>query len=187
MLGAVFILSVVICGAIGIWSVLAPDAVAGSANALTGFALTTLDWLFQMLCTSFVVLGAVLALGPYGKIKHGADDDELEFSTLSWIAMLFAGGMGAGLLFWGPAEPMYYFTDPPGLEGSTPEAARLAMVLTNLHWGLHAWSISCRHPRAGADHPAVPKAAGGAKEPLGRFGSLRSVREVADSQARPTA
>ncbi|WP_200347918.1 BCCT family transporter [Halochromatium glycolicum] len=66
LLGAVFILSVVICGAIGIWSVLAPDAVAGAANALTGFALTTLDWLFLMLCTSFVVLGAVLALGPYG-------------------------------------------------------------------------------------------------------------------------
>jgi hypothetical protein len=65
VLGAVFILSVVICGAIGIWSVLAPDAVAGAANALTGFALTTLDWLFLMLCTSFVVLSLVLALGPY--------------------------------------------------------------------------------------------------------------------------
>jgi len=140
-LGAVFVLSVLICGAIGLWGVLAPDALAGAANALTGFALTTLDWIFLMLCTSFVVLGAVLALGPYGSIKLGADDDEPEFSTLSWIAMLFAGGMGAGLLFWGPAEPLYHFTDPPGLEGGTPEAARLAMVLTNLHWGLHAWSI----------------------------------------------
>ncbi|MCF7978302.1 MAG: BCCT family transporter [Chromatiaceae bacterium] len=140
-LGGVFALSVLICGAIGVWGVLAPDMLAGAANALTGFALTTLDWFFLMLCTSFVVLGAVLALGPYGKIKLGADDDEPEFSTLSWIAMLFAGGMGAGLLFWGPAEPIYHFTDPPGIEGGTPEAARLAMVLTNLHWGLHAWSI----------------------------------------------
>ena len=140
-LGAVFVLSVLICGAIGLWGVLAPDALAGAANALTGFALTTLDWFFLMLCTSFVVLGGVLALGPYGRIKLGADDDEPEFSTLSWIAMVFAGGMGAGLLFWGPAEPIYHFTDPPGLEGGTPEAARLAMVLTNLHWGLHAWSI----------------------------------------------
>ena len=140
-LGAVFVLSVLICGAIGLWGVLAPDALAGAANALTGFALTTLDWVFLMLCTSFVVLGGALALGPYGKIKLGADDDEPEFSTVSWIAMLFAGGMGAGLLFWGPAEPLYHFTDPPGLEGGTPEAARLSMVLTNLHWGLHAWSI----------------------------------------------
>jgi glycine betaine transporter len=140
-LGAVFVLSVLICGAIGLWGVLAPDALAGAANALTGFALTTLDWFFLLLCTGFVVLGAALALGPYGRIKLGADDDEPEFSTLSWIAMLFAGGMGAGLLFWGPAEPIYHFTDPPGLDGGTPEAARLAMVLTNLHWGLHAWSI----------------------------------------------
>ena len=138
---AVFLLSVLICGAIGLWGMLAPDALAGAANALTGFALTTLDWFFLMLCTSFLVLGGALALGPYGKIKLGADDDEPEFSTVSWIAMLFAGGMGAGLLFWGPAEPIYHFTDPPGLTGGTPEAARLAMVLTNLHWGLHAWSI----------------------------------------------
>ena len=95
-LGAVFVLSLVICGAIGLWGVLAPDALAGAANALTGFALTTLDWFFLLLCTGFVVLGAALALGPYGRIKLGADDDEPEFSTLSWIAMLFAGGMGAG-------------------------------------------------------------------------------------------
>jgi choline-glycine betaine transporter len=117
VLGAVFIFSVLICGAIGVWSVLAPDAVAG--NALRGFALTMLDWVVLMLCTSFVVLGAVLALGPCGKIQLSADDDEPEFSTLSWIAMLFAGGMGAGLLFWGPAEPMYHFTGPP------PDTAQL--------------------------------------------------------------
>ena len=140
-LNAVFVLSVVICGAIGVWGVLAPEAMTGAAAALTGFALTTLDWFFLALTTSFVVLAAVLALGPYGAIKLGHDDDEPEFSTASWIAMLFAGGMGAGLLFWGPAEPIYHFTAPPGVEGGTPEAARLAMVITNLHWGLHAWSI----------------------------------------------
>ncbi|ESQ08770.1 MAG: BCCT family transporter [Thiohalocapsa sp. PB-PSB1] len=140
-LGAVFFISMIICGGIGIWGVLAPDALAGAANAATSFALQTLDWFFLMLCTGFVVLGAVLAFSSYGKIKLGADDDEPEFSTLSWIAMLFAGGMGAGLLFWGPAEPIYHFTDPPGIQGGTAEAARLAMVITNLHWGLHAWSI----------------------------------------------
>jgi choline-glycine betaine transporter len=82
-LGAVFLLSVLICGVIGLWGVLAPDALAGAANTLTGFALTTLDWIFLMLCTGFVVLGGVLALGPYGRIKLGADDDEPEFSTSS--------------------------------------------------------------------------------------------------------
>jgi glycine betaine transporter len=137
----VFFLSVLACGGIGVWGVIAPASMTGAANAITGFALGTLDWFFLVLCTSFVVLGLVLALGPYGSIKLGRDDDEPEFSTASWIAMLFAGGMGAGLLFWGPAEPLYHFVAPPGLEGGTPEAARLAMMLTNLHWGLHAWSI----------------------------------------------
>jgi len=55
--------------------------------------------------------------------------------------MLFAGGMGAGLLFWGVAEPVTHFAAPPGLDGGTADAARAAMVITNLHWGLHAWSI----------------------------------------------
>jgi glycine betaine transporter len=137
----VFLLSVVICGAIGLIGVFAPDAITGAANTFTGFMLTTLDWFFLVLCTGFVVLAAIIAIGPYGSIKLGKDDEVPEFSTASWIAMLFAGGMGAGLLFWGPAEPLYHFTSPPGMNGGTPEAARLAMVLTNLHWGLHAWSI----------------------------------------------
>ncbi|MBW2427432.1 MAG: BCCT family transporter [Deltaproteobacteria bacterium] len=137
----VFLLSVVICGAISLFGVLAPDTMTGAANALTGFTLTTLDWFFLVLCTSFVALGALIAIGPYGSIKLGKDDEAPEFSTASWIAMLFAGGMEAGLLFWVPAEPLYHFTAPPGLNGGTLEAARLAMVLTNLHWGLHAWSI----------------------------------------------
>jgi len=82
-----------------------------------------------------------LAFGPYGSVRLGKDDEEPEFSTVSWISMLFAGGMGAGLLFWGAAEPLYHYNLPPGLEGKSPQAARLAMVLTNMHWGLHAWSI----------------------------------------------
>ncbi|WP_416274685.1 BCCT family transporter [Lamprobacter sp.] len=68
-----------------------------------------------------------MAFGPYGGVKLGKDDEEPEFSTLSWIAMLFAGGMGAGLIFWGVAEPLYHFRDPPGMPA---EAARLAFTLT---------------------------------------------------------
>ena len=69
------------------------------------------------------------------------DDEQPEFSTASWIAMLFAAGMGSGLLFWGVAEPIYHFAGPPGMDGATPEAARQAFVITNFHWGLHAWAI----------------------------------------------
>lgn len=141
VINSVFVISVAICGAFGVWGIIAPDQMTGAAQALTGFALDSLDWFFLLLTTGFVILSLLLAAGPYGKIRLGADDDEPEFSMGSWIAMLFAGGMGAGLLFWGAAEPIYHYYSPPGATGETPEAARMAMVITNLHWGLHAWSI----------------------------------------------
>jgi len=140
-INTVFVVSVVLCGGIGIWGVIDPDSMTGAAQALTGFALDSLDWFFLLLTTGFVALAVLLAASPYGNIKLGHDDDKPEFSTPSWIAMLFAGGMGAGLLFWGAAEPMYHYYSPPGMEGETPAAAREAMIITNLHWGLHAWSI----------------------------------------------
>jgi len=77
----------------------------------------------------------------YGNIRLGGDDAEPDFSTLSWFAMLFSAGMGIGLLFYGVAEPMFHFQSTPlGAETAT-EAARQAMSLTFLHWGLHPWSI----------------------------------------------
>ena len=138
---AVLIVSVTLSAIIGIWSVVAPDQVTGAAVALTSGALNYLDWMFMLACTGFVMLSVYFAVGPYGDIKLGHDDDEPEFSTGSWIAMLFAGGMGSGLLFWGVAEPMYHFYSPPGEEGLTTQAARTAFAITNLHWGFHAWAI----------------------------------------------
>ncbi|MCG8593486.1 MAG: BCCT family transporter [Kiloniellales bacterium] len=138
---AVLIVSVALSAIIGIWSVVAPDQVTGAAVALTSGALNYLDWMFMLTCTMFVLLSVYLAVGPYADIKLGHDDDEPEFSTGSWIAMLFAGGMGSGLLFWGVAEPMYHFYAPPGEEGLTTQAARTAFAITNLHWGFHAWAI----------------------------------------------
>jgi glycine betaine transporter len=140
-INTVFVVSVLLCGGIGAWGVIDPNSMTGAAQALTGFALDSLDWFFLALTTAFVALAILLAASPYGSIKLGKDDEEPEFSTASWIAMLFAGGMGAGLVFWGTAEPIYHYYSPPGMEGETAVAAREAMVITNLHWGLHAWSI----------------------------------------------
>ena len=137
----VFLISIALCSVIGIWGVIAPDAMASAALGITGFALKTLDWFFLILCTGFLILGGYMAFGPYAHIRLGKDEDRPEFSNISWLAMLFAAGMGAGLIFWGVAEPMFHYLSPPGMEGKTPEAARFAMIITNLHWGLHAWSI----------------------------------------------
>ncbi|MEW8987821.1 MAG: BCCT family transporter, partial [Bacillus sp. (in: firmicutes)] len=93
----------------------------------------------------FLVFAAYLAFGPYGKIKLGKDDDEPEFSYFSWFAMLFSAGMGIGLVFWGVAEPITHYIDPPLdlAEGQTPEAARYSLRYSFFHWGLHPWAIYC--------------------------------------------
>jgi len=137
----VFLIALAICAPMGLWGVLAPEAMAGTVLGLTTWFMVGASWWWLALCSGFVIFAAVLALGPWGRIRLGADDDRPEFSTVSWIAMLFAGGMGAGLLFWGVAEPVTHFAAPPAMEGGTADAARSAMVITNLHWGLHAWSI----------------------------------------------
>lgn len=140
-MNTVMIVSLVLCAAIAVWGVAEPDSMTGAAQWLVDYSLTALDWYFLALCTTFLGIMAFMAFSRYGDIKLGADDDEPEFSTGSWVAMLFAAGMGSGLLFWGVAEPIYHFMTPPVGEGETAMAARNAMVITNLHWGLHAWSI----------------------------------------------
>ena len=140
-MNTVMLVSLILCAAIAIWGVVDPTSMTGSAQWLVNYSLTALDWYFLALCTGFLVIMAYMALSKYGKIKLGDDDDEPEFSTGSWIAMLFAAGMGSGLLFWGVAEPIYHFATPPVGEAETAMAARNAMVITNFHWGLHAWSI----------------------------------------------
>ncbi|MAE36032.1 MAG: BCCT transporter, partial [Oceanospirillaceae bacterium] len=85
------------------------------------------DKFFVWSANIFVVFCIVIALSPWGKIRLGGADAEAEHSTISWLAMLFAAGMGIGLMFWGVAEPVAYFTGwyetPLGVEANTPEAA----------------------------------------------------------------
>ena len=138
---SVFVVSMLCCAGVGIWGIIDPDGMTGVMLGFTNYTLTGVSWAWLSICSSFLILSGYLAFGPYGSIRLGKDDEEPEFSTVSWIAMLFAGGMGAGLLLWGPAEPMYHYINPPGAEGGTADAARHALVITNLHWGLHAWSI----------------------------------------------
>ncbi|GAB5467080.1 MAG: glycine betaine transporter OpuD [Rhodospirillales bacterium] len=137
----VFVVSMASCAAIGLWGIIDPDTMTATLLGFTNYTLTGVSWAWLFICTAFLALSLIMAFGPYGKIRLGRDDEEPEFSTASWIAMLFAGGMGSGLLLWGPAEPMYHYINPPGMEGGTAAAARQALVITNLHWGFHAWAI----------------------------------------------
>lgn len=103
------------------------------------------DALFIWAGNIFVIFCVALIFSPYGKIRLGGADAKPEHSTISWLAMLFAAGMGIGLMFWSVAEPVAYLTGwyktPLGVEANTPEAARMAMGATMYHWGLHPWAI----------------------------------------------
>ena len=134
------IVALLMTGTIAIWGLLDTAGLAAIAAKLVHIQFVSRGW-FVMLAVSFMLLVSIwLALSRYGGIKLGRDDDEPEFSTVSWLTMLFAAGMGVGLLFWGSAEPLTHFelirqNQSPG------RAADMALFVTNFHWGLHAWAI----------------------------------------------
>ncbi|WP_020410860.1 BCCT family transporter [Hahella ganghwensis] len=110
-----------------------------------GWSINNFDWLFMIGGNIFVIFCIALIVLPVGKIRLGGKDAKPEFSTWSWFAMLFAAGMGIGLMFWSVAEPVAYYTDwygtPLNAEANTPAGARAAMGATMYHWGLHPWAI----------------------------------------------
>jgi choline/glycine/proline betaine transport protein len=104
--------------------------------------VTDLGWWYVLVVTGFVGFAIWIALSPMGTIRLSRDGAEPEFGLGSWFAMLFAAGMGIGLVFWGVAEPLNHFAaPPPGTGGDDANLARSAMDVTFLHWGLHAWAI----------------------------------------------
>jgi choline/glycine/proline betaine transport protein len=99
------------------------------------------SWYYVLVVAIVLVSVLFFSLSRFGDIKLGPDHSEPDYSALSWFAMLFAAGMGIGLMFFGVAEPVMHFLQPPLGEGGTSEAAGHAMTLTYFHWGLHAWAI----------------------------------------------
>ncbi|MBD1558340.1 BCCT family transporter [Vibrio sp. S9_S30] len=103
------------------------------------------DKLFIWSGNIFLVFCLALIVSPFGKIRLGGKEASADYSFMSWLAMLFAAGMGIGLMFWSVAEPVAYFTGwyetPLGVEPNTPEAAKVALGATMFHWGLHPWAI----------------------------------------------
>jgi len=106
----------------------------------TGIA-SRFGWLFILCVQGFLIFAVYLALSRFGHIRLGGVDAEPEYGTGAWFAMLFSAGMGIGLMFWGVAEPVHHFKEPPTQEGMTTAAAVRAMDLSFLHWGLHTWAI----------------------------------------------
>jgi choline/glycine/proline betaine transport protein len=99
------------------------------------------DWFYMLAVTGFLVFLIGIAASRFGDIRLGPDEATPEFSFVSWTAMLFAAGMGIGLMYFGVGEPMQHYLQPPTASPQTAQAAREAMLTTFFHWGLHAWAI----------------------------------------------
>ncbi|AQA06058.1 transporter [Mycobacterium sp. MS1601] len=101
-------------------------------------------WWYILITTAFLLFAAYCGLSRIGTLRLGRDDEKPEFKFWPWMAMLFSAGMGIGLVYYGVAEPLTHYAEPPasrGVQGLTDPAANEAMALTLFHWGLHAWGI----------------------------------------------
>ena len=126
-----------------LWGVIAPTNLADTATSILNATIDATGWIYVLCTFGFVALMLLLAVSRYGRIRLGRDDELPEFSTMSWISMMFATGMGIGLIFWGVAEPLSHLITPPmGMAGSeTPESAQSGLQYTVFHWGLHPWAL----------------------------------------------
>lgn len=124
-------------------TIVAGDWVGDVFGAATTWILSNLGWFYILGVTVFLLFLIVVAVSRYGHVRLGADDERPEYSTLVWFAMLFAAGIGTILMFWGVAEPISHFANPPigDVAPESTEAARQAIAITHYHFGLHTWTI----------------------------------------------
>lgn len=141
----VFLVSTILILTFVVGSLIFTEAANVALSASKDWSIATFDWLFLSSGNIFVLFCLALIVLPVGKIRLGGVDAQPDFSRLSWFAMLFAAGMGIGLMFWSVAEPVGYYTEwfgsPLNVVGGTPEARSAALGATMYHWGLHPWAI----------------------------------------------
>ena len=110
---------------------------------LTSFTVAYFGWFYILSVTGLLIFLIWIATSRYGHIRLSRDHEQPEYGTVTWFAMLFAAGIGTILMFWGVAEPMSHFANPPleGVEPASHDAAKLAMTIALYHFGLHTWTI----------------------------------------------
>ena len=97
------------------WGLVDTDSLTAASGAALNWAMLNMGWSFNLLAIGLLVYLLYLAFSHYGRIPLGLDGDTPAYSTASWAAMLFAAGIGIGIIFFGPFEPMTYFFSPrPG-------------------------------------------------------------------------
>lgn len=108
-------------------------------STVQAYFFKNLSWIYVLLVTIFILFLIILALSKTGNIRLGADNSKPKYNFFSWIAMLFAAGMGIGLMYFGVAETISHYANPA--IGDTVQRAKEAQLYTFFHWGIHAWAI----------------------------------------------
>ncbi|WP_353474554.1 BCCT family transporter [Salipiger sp. H15] len=137
---AMTITALLLSAGIGLWGILDPKGLGTGAAGIVAAQFESLGWFIMLTASGMLIAAIYLAVSSFGSVRLGPEGSEPEFSTASWITMLFAAGMGVGLLFYGAAEPLTHFAT---LSAHVPpsRAAELALFVTYLNWGFHAWAI----------------------------------------------
>jgi len=117
-----------------------PDSSEAVLRNIQSSIYENLHWVYSLLVTFFLIFQLALAFSKMGNVRLGADNSEPQYGFFSWIAMLFAAGMGIGLMYYGVAEPMSHYVEP-ALPNDTVNPAKEAQLATFFHWGLHAWGV----------------------------------------------
>lgn len=121
--------------------ILTPNAFDLMTKQMNQWITDSFSWFYVLAVAIFLIVLVFIALSDMGKIKLGPDHSQPTYSNGSWFAMLFTAGMGIGLMFFGVAEPVMHYVNPPTGDPETVQAAQQAMRITFFHWGLHAWAI----------------------------------------------
>lgn len=123
-----------------LFGIIMPDKLGEFSDyILYTFISENFGWFYMLSALTFVIVCLYAALSKYGNIRLGKDTDKPEFNMFTWIAMLYSAGLAISLFFWGVAEPVMIFLEPPFGEGGTKESAETAMRWTFFHWGFHSW------------------------------------------------
>lgn len=126
-----------------VWGMLQPDAVLNISSTALDWVMVNLGWIFTLLAAALTLVLLWLAFSRYGRIKLGLDDEKPAFSTASWVAMLFAGGIGIGIIFFGAYEPLSFYLSPrpDTVDPASTAAVGHALSQAALHWGINAWAF----------------------------------------------
>lgn len=139
----VFFPTAIIIVAFIIWGISSPESVSSVSSTAYTWAMSNAAWLLNLVMSLGLFVMIFLAFSRFGHIPLGKDGEKPEFSRFSWIAMMFSAGIGVGILFFGPSEPLAFFLSPPPntVEAGTPEALHQAMAQSHFHWGLSIWAV----------------------------------------------